>query len=136
MISDSVQDALATLGAHLGAHPEAEYDLCAHWHTGARASATERVEVNLEPEVRAAADALAVALPALTQSDTDTTALGALFAGPAGAALCAWCSASTWRRDVRLGPLLALAARRADLLDPVARIARDRVVEGPLLDAL
>ena len=37
---------------------------------------------------------------------------------------------------MRLAPLLARAAPRPELRERVAAVARDRVVEGPLLDAL
>lgn len=48
----------------------------------------------------------------------------------------AWCVASTWRRDVVIGKLLALAAAHPPFRQRVALAARGRVIEGPLLDAL
>ena len=78
---------------------------------------------------------LGQSLPALAASD-DAIALSEVFAEPAGEVLLSWCAASTWRRrDVSMALLLALAAAHP-LRERVARIARDRVVEGPLLDAL
>jgi len=47
----------------------------------------------------------------------------------------AWCAANTWRRDVKLAPHLATAVQ-AGFLEEARQVARTRVVEGPLLDAL
>ncbi|HEX3769954.1 MAG TPA: hypothetical protein VHV30_03770, partial [Polyangiaceae bacterium] len=43
---------------------------------------------------------------------------------------------ASWRRDVELGPLLEAAAKRPEFRDRVPLVARDRVIEGPLRDAL
>jgi serine/threonine-protein kinase len=66
----------------------------------------------------------------------DAEVLRALLAEPVGDVLLAWCAASAGRRDVRLAPLLAVAADQPALHDWVIDAARARVVEGPLLDAL
>ena len=52
-----------------------------------------------------------------------------------GEDLLVWCVANIWRSDVKLAPLLADAAR-SGFRDRARDIARARVVEGPLLDAL
>ena len=47
-----------------------------------------------------------------------------------------WCAATTWRRDTKLAELLTAAATDARHAPRVRTIARDRVVQGPLVDAL
>src|SRR4051812_9052336 len=89
-------------------------------------------------------DALGELVPALTRSADDLAALGALFAAAdgdaadarAGDAVLAWLSQNAWRADADLAPVLALAAAQPRFHDRVAPLARDRVVEGPLVDAL
>ncbi len=75
-------------------------------------------------------------LPALTQSESGAAGLVALFADERGAALFDWCAKSTTRRDVRLAPLLLAAAKQPAFAERVVAVARDRVLQGPLLDAL
>ena len=75
-------------------------------------------------------------LPALTRSAAGTAALGALFDGPDAFALLSWLSWSTSRYDVKMARLLAVADAIPALRETVVAVARARVVEGPLLDAL
>lgn len=48
----------------------------------------------------------------------------------------AWCEASVSRGDVRLSRWLAHAKRTEEFRERVLDIARDRIVQGPLIDAL
>jgi hypothetical protein len=125
--------ALSTLTAAILARPELGAALGARWRW--RGSG-ENGDSGLSPEVLDAANRLAQSLPAITQSDPQVAALEALFAEPVGEVLLAWCSASVWRPDVRMAPLLTMAAAHPARRDAVALVARDRVVQGPLLDAL
>ena len=134
MLPEPAQAALATLTTLLAARPELEGALRARWRSGGRAGAERLFE--LPAELRVAADVLSGALPGLTHSDVDIATLDALFAAEGGEILFSWCSASTWRRDARLARLLTRAAAHADFRGRVAAVARDRVVEGPLHDAL
>ncbi|MGH7281393.1 MAG: serine/threonine-protein kinase, partial [Polyangiaceae bacterium] len=59
-----------------------------------------------------------------------------LFAEDVGEILFAWCEASTWRRDAKIAEYLQAATKQDRFKDRVAAVARARVVEGPLLDAL
>lgn len=90
----------------------------------------------LSDEQIAAAELVASILPSLTQSNEHVAELGALFAEPAGEVIFAWCTANIKRRDARLAPLLELAGSHDAFRDRVPAVARQRVVEGPLLDAL
>jgi|HubBroStandDraft_1064217.scaffolds.fasta_scaffold01302_8 eukaryotic-like serine/threonine-protein kinase len=125
--------ALSTLTAAISARPELGAVLGARWR---RRGSIEPADAGLSEELVEAANRVASSLPALTQSDPQLAALGSLFGEPAGEVLLAWCSASVWRADVRMAPLLVMAAAHPGLRDSVALVARDRVVQGPLLDAL
>lgn len=60
--------------------------------------------------------------------------LAALLSEGGGDAVLAWCAENAWAPGVRMAPILAAARRR----DPerAAELAKARVVEGPLADAL
>ena len=133
MLSKEVQRAFSTLAVLLAASPELEDPLQLEWAAGAH---HDSQHVTLLADGRAAAALLGSELPALTLTAEGTEALGALFDQPAGEVLLTWCTASTWRRDVVLSALLAIAASEPLLRDRAVIAARSRVVEGPLLDAL
>ena len=135
MTSGPVLDALSTIGALLGHRPELETAVRARWTVGGSKRTTD-APAELPDDARAAADLLAQALPPLTWSDSNVVALGDLFGSPAGEALLLWCSSSAWRRDARIAPLLTPASSQASTGDRVDAVARERVVQGPLLDAL
>jgi serine/threonine-protein kinase len=76
-------------------------------------------------------------LPAPVQealSKQSQAELAPLFAGDGAEEILAWCEKNTWTRDVKMAPLLVAA--KARFADRVAALARARVVEGPLVDAL
>jgi eukaryotic-like serine/threonine-protein kinase len=89
-----------------------------------------------QEDARAAAQVVERELPDLTRSDEGIEALGALFDEPAGIGVLSWLSWSTSQRDVRMARLLGIASTKPALAETVAAVARARVVEGPLLDAL
>ena len=102
----SVEEAVSTLDAAIAARPDLAAVLSARFRTG-------RTEL---PEALAAhADLLDA-----------TLSRGELLEG---AAVLAWCHGNVGRRDVQLAPLL-------EKLPDARAIARGRVTEGPLLDAL
>jgi eukaryotic-like serine/threonine-protein kinase len=126
MIPPSLQDALSTLTAALCDAPELDEAMRARWRMGRRGDGA------LPAEVAAAADVVGRELPELTRSEAD---LGELVADH-GEVVLAWCSAAAWRRDAQVAPLLSIAAAKPGLRDRVAGVAGDRVLGGPLLDAL
>jgi len=136
MLTAPAQEALATLTAAFSERSELVDAVRTRWRGGSRIAAGEQT-ADLPEDLRAAADLLAEALPAETQSPADIALLGELFAQPAGDVLFAWCAASTWRRDTHVARLLAIAAHPDGMhRDRVVAVARERVVEGPLVDAL
>lgn len=130
MISLQLLDAVSTLAAALASQPECEASLRERWRFG------DRVSTDLPDYLRDAADRLSADLPALTQLDDLDTELEALSAQGGSDVLLSWCAASVWRRDTRMAGLLARAAAHPELAGWAARVAAERVVEGPLLDAL
>lgn len=126
MLPSQVQAAFATLTALIEQRPELADLLKTRWSAGAARDA----RVDELP----AADLITSTLPALTQSDS--TGLGDLFDEPSGEVLWSWCASSMWRRDAKLAPLLAVAQGKEKFKDRVPELARARVVEGPLGDAL
>ena len=136
MISENARAALTSLATFLADRPEAEDALSAQWRATGRAGAHAAHAASLPSEIRAAADEVGAALATSTHSNSETAALAELLTAPEGRVLLAWSRASTWRRDVQLAKLLGHAAGMPALADVAAEIARGRVVEGPLVDAL
>jgi serine/threonine-protein kinase len=136
MLSDPVQGALNTLTDLFTTRPALVEPVRSRWRAGSRADVYEGLDSVVPEDVATAADDLSAAMAALTHSDEGLAALTAIFEQPTGEALLAWCAASTWRRDVQMARLLAKAATQPGLRDRVPAIAHDRVVEGPLVDAL
>ncbi len=133
MLPEQLQAAFSTL-AVIATDADLGDAACARWRESGRGGAAEHPQEALSKELSDAADELGAALPELTH--TEAAALGALFGDPAGEVLLAWCSASTWRRDTVMSGLLALAATKPELAARAVLVARERVVEGPLLDAI
>jgi eukaryotic-like serine/threonine-protein kinase len=136
---EEVRIALTRLSTVLAGRPELESAMRARWSSGAMyptAPVAGELRVELREDQRAAANVLGRALPPMTHVDSGIAALGELFGEPEGEVLFAWCGASVWRRDARLARLLEIAAAHPAFRERVARVARDRVVEGPLHDAL
>lgn len=128
MVSTEFQDALSTLARALASQPELDSSIRKRWLGG------EMSEDSLSDELCAAADLLATELPAMV--DTEGESLSDVFGEENGGVLLSWCSASAWRADVQMAPLLALSAKKPELESRVAEAACARVVGGPLLDAL
>jgi eukaryotic-like serine/threonine-protein kinase len=135
MVHAAVQRALSTLSESMSTRPELRGDLHARWREGARDSGGRR-DSSAPGDILAAADQLNAALPALTQAAGNLPSLVEAFGAPEGEPLFLWCAASSWRRDVQLAGLLGAAASRRDYRERAATVARARLVEGPLLDAL
>ena len=138
MLPAQVQDALAVLSSEMA---DAEPARAAAVRDALHAKWRSQVSGDggpLSVGARAAADIIDRALPALTRSTSGAGDLGLLFGGPPGDVVFLWCAANVARRDARLARLLALAlaAEEADLRERVVEVVRDRVVQGPLQDAL
>jgi|GEM_PF-533523 len=136
MLSVQAEEAFSTLATSLVGHPELEEAVRDRWRVRVRGSAAAQHDRKLPDALRAAADLLARELPLQTHAASDVTALAERFASPGGPLLLLWCYASTWRKDAQLAALLARARTVPGFEERVAAVAADRVIEGPLLDAL
>jgi serine/threonine-protein kinase len=132
MSLDQAQGALATLAEWLTTHVELAESLRARWLPDRGGGAHEA----LAPEVTRAADLLSATMPLLTQDEAQVGAIAKLLGDPVGGVLLSWLRASTWRRDAKLAPVLRHAAAIPALRDRAVAAARDRVIQGPMLDAL
>jgi len=136
MLSPPAEEAFSTLATSLAGQPELEEAVRDRWRIRLRVSAASQHDRVLPEALRAAADLLASELPSLTHTAPGLSALAERFASPSGSLLLLWCYASTWRKDIELAPLLAKARAVPGYEERVAAVAADRVIEGPLLDAL
>ncbi|MBV9945389.1 MAG: protein kinase, partial [Myxococcales bacterium] len=86
----------------------------------------------------AARDRLWDALPAFTRSPEHVGLVDELVEVSPGDELVSWCASAgvAGRGDVRLAPLLTSLATKARCPERLPAVARARVVEGPMLDAL
>ena len=130
MLPEKVQGALASLATLLASTPDAHGALVTRWRTGGRD------DDGLSKDARAAADVLSEALPPLTREDAGRNALIEVFGGADKDVLVAWCLGSSGHRDAELAKLFAAGLRDESIAERVMRATHDRVVEGPLLDAL
>jgi len=136
MLSAQAEVAFSTLAASLAGRPELEEAVRDRWRTRVRGAAAEHAELDTPEELRKAADLLAHELPLQTHAADDVVELGKRFATDTGPLLLLWCYSTTWRRDTELAKLLAIADKLPGYEERVTAIARDRVIEGPLVDAL
>ncbi|HEY3253811.1 MAG TPA: hypothetical protein VGJ91_07680, partial [Polyangiaceae bacterium] len=136
MLSLQAEEAFSTLASSLAGQPELEEAVRDRWRIRLRGSAAAQHDRVLPDALRSAADLLAHELPLQTHTPGDVAALGERFATASGPLLLLWCYASTWRKDVELTKLLAIARAVPGFEERVAAVAADRVIEGPLLDAL
>lgn len=130
MTTTELQAALGTLAESLSRSPQLEEPVRAWWRTASPSKGM------LDGELAAAADVVTHELLRLGGAREDIPSLRPLLAGPDASVLLSWCSASAWRAQACIAPLLALAAEQPALAARVAAAAEDRVVAGPLIDAL
>src|SRR5262249_21654916 len=108
MLPATLQGAFSRLTEALDSQPGLAETLHVRWAAG---GAANRSVGALSAALAATIDLLEAELGALTQSTADGAELGQLFGQPAGEILFGWVAASTWRRDVRLAPVLEIALK-------------------------
>lgn len=137
LIPGKLDEALRVLTGAAAAHPPLREWLAARWE-GSRADLTppDRVGPEEAEAWRDAADKLDKGLPALTRSSNAADRFAAALQDERGELLFLWCTSVVARPDVRTAPLLQLAATRPELRERAVSAARDRLVQGPLTDAL
>jgi tRNA A-37 threonylcarbamoyl transferase component Bud32 len=133
MLPAQVEEALSMLTSALASSPQLNAGLHARWRG-------ETTDEPLPDAVRVASDMLDKSMPSLTKTQQGIADLGNLFANPdmaaAGDVVLTWCAANAARRDVRMAKILGVAVGKASSREFAVAAARDRIVEGPLVDAL
>jgi len=125
-----LETAVHTLAESMSKSPELEEAVRTRWRPGAP------VAVDLDGALIGAADLLSATLPGLSQTTEGLATLSPILQGPHAPVVLSWCSASAWRWDAFIAPMLEIAAEHPTLTPRVAAAAGDRIVAGPLVDAL
>lgn len=126
---DQVQEAFRLLGEALEENEALTATLFARWKNGAFPP-----EAVLPDEQRAAAALIDESMPGFTR-DAGEGDCAELFLD-ASEIVFLWCAASVGEADVAIAGLLAIAAAHPDYVERTLFVARNRVVQGPLRDAL
>jgi serine/threonine-protein kinase len=129
MSFEQAEEALRGLATLLAEHPEAGDSVVLRWQSNAR------VQVPLADQALALVDRIAATVPALTTGG-DIAGLGKLLTGAEGQTLLSFLQAAVAHRGLRMAELLAAAMRKPELRERAIVVARGRVLEGPLADAL
>ena len=132
MIPKRIGEAFTTLEAAVAADPAVLRALDGHWRAGGFGPPV----VVLEQSIETAAEALDNGLPAMSRSKNSVVELQRTLSESAGPILFAWCRASVARGQIRMASLLRDAAKVPRFGAEVPDVARARIVEGPLVDAL
>ncbi len=127
---EQLEAALASIATALSDSPKLEQAVRARWHAGVA------IADDLPPGLREAADQASAAILELSRTEAGFDALSGMLARRGAAPLLTWCSASAWRRDTWISPLLMVAATHPGVSALVPAVAAERVVCGPLHDAL
>lgn len=135
LIPGKLDEALRVLSHALDADPTLQSWLLSRW--GGLPDATEEGQPERGTgELAEAADRIDKGLPALTRSSNALERLAPAFDDGRGLVLFVWSQATVARPDVRTAPLLGLAARTEALRERAREVIHDRIVQGPLVDAL
>lgn len=131
MFDDALREALDTLNASLEQSSELTPALSHRWRHGPHGAP------KLDDAVAAAAQVVDDALLALCANDGNdaNAALKAAF-DASREVVFLWCAANTPRTEAELYPLLRIASADPEYAPRVVFVARNRVVMGPLADAL
>lgn len=128
---DQVQLVLGALRDQLQRSPELSRALHDAWRSGRFESSA-----SLPADAIEAANGADAALREWTASSHDPQAFRGAFDGPEADLVFLWCAANAPRSDARLAPILAAGARHPEHGERALFVARNRIVQGPLEDAL
>ncbi|MEZ4340739.1 MAG: hypothetical protein R3B82_29305, partial [Sandaracinaceae bacterium] len=131
MWSDAGEEALSAITIAIRATPSLARDLYTTWRYGVIEHDEE-----LDAEVADHAAALDRELPHWTRVERSPADLRSVLSHPSGEVIFIWVAASTGRHDATLSPLLGAACQHPEYRTQAVDVARSRVVEGPLDDAL
>jgi eukaryotic-like serine/threonine-protein kinase len=136
MLSRTFLDALDRMAASLGEHAEMQAELALRWsEASAWAEGGPRQSV-IPPDMNNTADGVAGEFKKLFSSECDIAVVRELMTEARGLVLLTWCGAQMQNCNVQMATVLAVAANNPDWHALVPTLARERVIKGPLLDAL
>ncbi|MGE0789541.1 MAG: protein kinase [Sandaracinaceae bacterium] len=127
MATEALTEALEVLRSAIADGPEIARPLLAAWRSNRLAE--------LPGDVGAAAATVDRELPAWTQTASDEDVAGT-FSRRSGEAVFIWLAANPDRDDARLAGLLAAATKHPEYRQQATILIKNRVVQGPLKDAL
>jgi len=130
-IDDDALDVLRALAAALADDPGLGPTLHDTWRTGKL-----ELGAQLGTGVAAATGLVDRSMPEWSRTWDTAADVKVAFDEPAGEVLLLWAAANAGRTDARLGPILSAAVGDEELGRQARIIARNRVVQGPLEDAL
>ena len=136
MLSPKAIDALSVIASFLTEYPALEGALRHHFSQRRHPSPKASVDVELPSELSGCADVLADELQILLRAENYSAEVLTSLEEPRANVVLCWCQASARLGDLHLAPLLNTFAKSVPLRPRVTAVARDRVVQGPLLDAL
>jgi len=130
MTIPELETAVHALAESMSQSPELEEAARTRWRPASS------VDSRLDNGLVEAADVLSRELPSLSQTTEGLTAMSPLLEGPNATVLLSWCSASAWRWDTYIAPMLEIATKQPAMSARISAAAGDRIVAGPLVDAL
>lgn len=134
MIPPKVDEHLQNLANALADGRTPRETLSGYWQSEGRDPACV-----LSLDSKAASDDLDQLLPGLTRSKNGATSLADLFQTDPqarGEVLFIWCASHVDRPDLKMALLLAAAVKEPSFAERAIAVARDRLIQGPLADAL
>lgn len=127
MPSQTLEQSIRSLREAIKSNAELEEVFHAYWLRGGG---------RLEPsQHRAELDLLSAELPKHFEQASDPSDLDVLLAND-GELVLLWCSGNAWRGDVRMAPCLKRASQHSQLSQWAAQVGQERLLCGPLLDAI
>ncbi|MBX3271643.1 MAG: serine/threonine protein kinase [Sandaracinaceae bacterium] len=131
MWTDAGREALAEATRAIRDAPARASDLYTFWRYGVLESGDD-----LPAALAAAAATLDRELPAWTRAPRTDAEARAIFEDASSEVLFIWCAANTGRSEATLATILRAACAHPEYRGQALDVARARVVEGPLEDAL
>lgn len=134
MIPPKVDESLTVLSDALssGAQPALKEQLKIAWSTWGNPAP----DPELSQPQRDAVLQLRASLPGLSRSKNGELSLSELFDKPQGEVVFLWCTSVVDHAEARLAGLLLAAQQNVSLKQQATQTAQQRLVQGPLVDAL
>ncbi len=134
MLSAKAIEALSVIASSVAEHPALDEALKTHFSRRANPFCSDASD--LPKELAKWADVFDDELTSLLESGKSGDEHRELFAKPGVCVVLNWCEAHAAKRNLQLWSVLGRCATLMPLRDKVRAVARCRVVQGPLLDAL